>query len=150
MLLTSQERFQFRVLSLLSLNNKKLSSIWGPSYDKLYSDQKIDIKKIVEKDPKYNKMFKYRRYSDNPSSQIYFSRNVAVHINDDRQCVCPLIYLSIYLSITIIVISWFSFNLVLPISFVEVVCRLILHVAVRVREVFQSFFFFFFGLLIQK
>ena len=99
MLLTSQERFQFRVLSLLSLNNKKLSSIWRPSYDKLYSDQKIDIKKRVEKDPKYKKMFQYKSYSDNPSSQIYFSRNVAVHINNDRQCVCPLIYLSIYLSI---------------------------------------------------
>ena len=97
MLLTSQERFQFRVLSLLSLNNEKLSSIWTLSYDKLYSDQKIDIKERDEKDPEYKKMFDYRSYSGSPSSQIYFSRNVTVHINDDRQCVCPLIYLSIYL-----------------------------------------------------
>ena len=96
MLLTSQERFQFRVLSLLSLNNEKLSSIWTLSYDKLYSDQKIDIKERDEKDPEYKKMFDYRSYSGSPSSQIYFSRNVTVHINDDRQCVCPLIYLSIY------------------------------------------------------
>lgn len=139
MLLTSQERFQFRVLSLLSLNNEKSSSIWRLSYDKLYSDQKIDIEKRVEKDPEYKKMLDYRSYSDSPSSQVYFSRNVPVHINDDRQCVCPLIYLSI----TIIIIGWFSFNFLLPISFVEVVCKLMLHVAVTGREVFQSFFFFF-------
>lgn len=101
MLLTSQERFQFPVLSLLSLNNEKSSSIWRLSYDKLYSDQKIDIEKRVEKDPEYKKMLDYRSYSDSPSSQVYFSRNVAVHINDDRQCVCPLIYLSI----TIIIIG---------------------------------------------
>ena len=125
MLLTSQERLQFPVLSLMSLNYEKKTSDWKGKYDDLYRAEEVnkvrrieedteyykvvyedkiyrkrevklvnDIASKVGKDQAYKKVYEYRSYSNNASSQIYFSRNVIIHINDDGQCVCTLIYLS--------------------------------------------------------
>ena len=96
MLLTSQERLQFQVLSLMSLTYERKKSDWRAKYDGLYKEQKVDIAKRVDKDPEYKKVFEYKILSNSASSQIIFSRNVIIHINDDRQCVCTLICLSSY------------------------------------------------------
>ena len=95
MLLTSQERLQFQVLSLMSLTYERKKSDWRAKYDGLYKEQKVDIAKRVDKDPEYKKVFEYKILSNSASSQIIFSRNVIIHINDDGQYVCILIYISI-------------------------------------------------------
>ena len=94
MLLTSQERLHFLVLALMSLNYEKNMSDWKARFDGLYKEQKVDIAKRVENDLEYKKVFNYKILSNSASSQIIFSRNVIIHINGDRQCVCTLICLS--------------------------------------------------------
>ena len=123
-MLTSKERLQFPVSLLRLLNSEKKSSKWKTKYDDQYrddevqkakrlkkkdqeykvvyedkGDQKSEVNYIatkVEKDQAYKNVYKYKFYPNTASSQIFFSRNVIVHINDDGQCVCTLIYLSIF------------------------------------------------------
>ena len=57
-------------------------------------EQKVDIAKRVENDLEYKMVCNYEILSNSASSQIIFSRNVIIHINGDRQCVCTLICLS--------------------------------------------------------
>ena len=136
MLLTSQERLQFPVLSLVSLNYEKKTSDWKGKYDDLYRAEEVNKAQRLEEDPEYKvayeykiyqkrkvklvnyiaskaekdqaykKVYEYRSYSNNASSQIYFSRNVIIHINDDGQCVCTLIYLSSLLFIKCILVDY--------------------------------------------
>ena len=76
------------------------------------SDQKREVNYIatkIEKDQAYKNVYHHKNrvpntvsqekkgYSNTASSQITFSRNVIIHINDDGQYVCILIYLSILL-----------------------------------------------------
>ena len=60
MLLMSQERFQFPVLSLLLLKYEKKSSNWKAKYDGLYRDEEIYKANRLEKDQEYKKMFEYK------------------------------------------------------------------------------------------
>ena len=74
------------------------------------SEQKREVNYIatkVEKDQAYKNVYHHKNrvpntvsqkkkgYPNTTSSQITFSRNVIIHINDDGQYVCILIYLSI-------------------------------------------------------
>ena len=131
-LLTSKERLQFPVSLLQLLNSEKKSSKWKTRFDDQYRDEEVQkakrllkkgdqeykvvyvdkgdptsevnyIATKVEKDQEYKNVYKYRKYPNTASSQIYFSRNVIVHINDDGQCVCTLIYLSIFFIFIIII-----------------------------------------------
>ena len=131
-LLMSKERLQFPVSLLRLLNSEKISSKWKTRFDDQYRDEEVQkakrllkkkdqeykvvymdkgdpksevnyIATKVEKDQEYKNVYKYRKYPNTASSQIYFSRNVIVHINDDGQCVCTLIYLSIFFIFIIII-----------------------------------------------
>ena len=122
-MLTSQERLQFPVLLLQLLNYEEKSSNWKANYDArdgeledakvkrlkkdkkykvVYSDQTGEVNYIatkVEKDKAYKKAYCHenRVYPNKASSQITFSRNVIIHINDDREYVYVLIYQSFFI-----------------------------------------------------
>ncbi|KAK7846134.1 hypothetical protein CFP56_008377 [Quercus suber] len=104
-LLTSQERLQFPVLLLQLLNYEKKSSNWKAKFDRQYRDDEVEKAKRLEKDQEYNVVYEYKSdqkrklitlqqklrkikhirtfYPNTASSQITFSRNVIIHINDD-------------------------------------------------------------------
>ena len=121
--MTSKERLQFLVSLLRLLNSEKKSSKWKTKFDDQYRGEEVQkakrlkkdqeykvvyvdkddpnsevnyIATKVEKDQGYKNVYEYRKYPNTASSQIYYSRNVIVHINDDGQCVCTLIYLCIF------------------------------------------------------
>ena len=78
MLLMSQERFQFPVLSLLLLKYEKKSSNWKAKYDGLYRDEEIYKAKRLEKDQEYKKTFEYK--SDQKSEVNY----IAIKVEKDQ------------------------------------------------------------------
>ncbi|KAF3950857.1 hypothetical protein CMV_023443 [Castanea mollissima] len=114
-LLTSQERLDFVVSSLRLLKYERKSSDWKNKYDAQYRDEEdkkarrlkepeykvVNVNKSdpnsevnyiatkVEKYEEYKKVYNYDHkkgsYPNTASSQITFSRNVIIHINDDGQ-----------------------------------------------------------------
>ena len=62
MLLTSQERLQFPVLSLMTLNYEKKTSDWRVKYDDLYRAEEVNKVQRLEEDPEYKVVYEDKIY----------------------------------------------------------------------------------------
>ncbi|XP_030956150.1 uncharacterized protein LOC115978266 isoform X2 [Quercus lobata] len=89
LLLTPKERFLLPVIAIILLNYGRTASTWRTSYNQQFKPHKVDIKKKVQGDREYWRIFTHRemsRYQPTPANQVVFSQNAKSHLNDEYQC----------------------------------------------------------------